>query len=56
MSEWMNKRMDGWMDGWMDRRTDGQTDGQTDSFTGKRSVASMMKQFIDSSNGFDDKR
>ena len=44
--------MDGWMDGW----TDGQTDGQTDSFTGKRSVASMMKQFLDDINGFDDKR
>ena len=44
MSEWTNK----WMDGWTDR--------QTDTFTGKRSVASMMKQFIDNINGFDDKR
>ena len=43
MSEWTNKRMDG------------RTDRQTDTFTGKRSVASMIKQFLDS-NGFDDKR
>ena len=43
-----NKWMDGWMDGWMDRRTD--------SFSGKRSVASMIKYFIGKINGFDDKR
>ena len=28
MSEWTNKRMDGWMDGQTDRQTDGRTDGQ----------------------------